>query len=60
MIPKNLEDAELEVKNIVDSFNSKQDFYWVIADKETNKLIKLLSHFVKFIQIKKNIHFGFQ
>lgn len=39
MIPKNLEEAELEVKNIIDSFNSKQDFYWAIADKETNKLI---------------------
>ena len=35
MIPKNLEEAELEVKNIIDSFNSKQDFYWAIADKET-------------------------
>ena len=39
MIPRTTEEAKLEVDMIIRSFSSKQDFYWAIALKKSNKLI---------------------
>lgn len=39
MIPKTLEEAEIEVGHILNSFETKQTFYWAIAEKKTGKLI---------------------
>jgi ribosomal-protein-alanine N-acetyltransferase len=39
LIPKNHEDASLEIESIIQSFKSKQTVYWAISEKETDKLI---------------------